>query len=202
MDARFYEALVHQPHTVLGARLRPFAVEHWLCLQFQESPFLLAKTTAGWAELEAAVAVCARRRPLRDLWRIGDFRSRHGVFLRNYRPQTLTVEAAKFAAYLADYLAPPLTPVADGGGAADTDTPASPVERPKTPWLLRMVETLKQHGYDERDYAPCFPFRNRFNVWTLPAGEAVWRYAAILENDGQTLNIFDEEEQELMKLLD
>lgn len=176
MDPALQESFVNRPHWVLGCRLRPFSLAHRFALIVLDSPFLYQYRKIEWRDLEMAVAVTRCKRPLDDLYRLSARRSTWGRILRLFAPGLLKTQALAFQTYVSDYSAPPETAVARGGRKA------------KAPWVLRIIETLKRSGFTEEE------------AWSMPEGQALWRYATIQELDGNEINILDEEERDLLNL--
>lgn len=180
LDAQFLESFIHQPHSVMGVRLVPFSLRHLMALDVCASPFLDTSKTIGWPDIEIAVTICSLRNPLPLLYRLDRLRKWRVRWIRTFGGEKRKwTEAAGFVAYLADYHAVPETAEEEGQK-----------NRSKTPWILRVIETLRKDGIREED------------AWAMPSGEALWRYAAILENGGAELNILDEDEKGLKRLIE
>ncbi len=129
----FLEAFVHGEHFLLGRRLRPFCLRHWLLLEAMESP-LLRGGPVEIADLQLAALVCSTRndaalrsRSLRErLWR------------RVTRLSSVAPWLPKWERYLADYL--PLFPMLESPDNGETKTP---------PFLLCAARLLGSFTRDE-----------------------------------------------------
>jgi len=176
MDQNFHEAWVNRPHKVLGVWLKPFSLEHFFCLSILESPFAVQGLEFSWEDLERAVAVCRQDRPLKNLYRIREFRP-FTLDEKKIRRNRLAFHVAKFCAYVADHHTSPPVALSEG-------------EKAKAPWILRMVETFMAHGRTEEE------------AWTMITGQAFYRFATIAELETGKSDLLDEDEQALLGQLE
>jgi len=171
------EALVHEEHVVLGVRLRPLTLGHWLWLEALENP-VVGGGASSLLDLTQAVAVCSvpfpkvaravrRRSWWRRLWFAVGWTFRW----------KLEVEAAKFTAYWRDCFPQPDLWSEDEG-----------VE-PGLPGAFRLVARLMARGM------------SREQAWEMPAGEAQFLTLVWAEEAGAEIKWVTPTEMEMMEAL-
>ncbi len=154
----FLEAFLHGEHVLLGRRLRPFCLRHWLLLDAMESP-LLRGGPVEIGDLQLAALVCStgndealRSNTLRErLWR------------RLTRLSSVAPWLPKWEDYLADYL--PLFPLLDAPDRSVTKTP---------PFLVCAARLLGSFSREE--------------ILSMPLGELLAWGMAKSEAEGHSLD--------------
>lgn len=176
----FFEALVHsREHVVMGRRLRPLTLWHWLWLDALGSPVLEGRP-ASLLDLTLAVAVCG-----------ADFEELPGAVLNKSLRRRLwfglgwtfrwklEVEAAKFTAYFSDYFTGPDL-------WQDEDEDERTREDASLPGYYRTVARLMQSGLSRKE------------AWMMPVGEAQFLSVVWQESAGAEVKWVTPKERQMM----
>ena len=176
----FFEALVHsREHVVMGRRLRPLTLWHWLWLDALGNPVLEGRP-ASLLDLTQAVAVCESRFGdlpgavlNKSLWR----RLWFGLgWTFRWR---LEVEAAKFGAYFEDFFTGPDL-------WQDEDEDERTRDDASLPGYYRTVARLMKSGM------------SREEAWMMPVGEAQFLAVVWQEGDGGEVQWVTPKERAMM----
>lgn len=169
--AKFFESYVNVPHSVLGVKLNPLSLLHYLWLHHLESPLITTGKEGSLADLELAALICSSSSSEEILRKI----NRKGFFAKVWRYRNryrqLNLEALAFLAYHDDYVSLPLFGDTKG-------------EEEKLPYLLLYAANLiKATGWSEEV------------VFTMPLGKLIWLNVAFSYlNSGKT-NVISDWEQ-------
>ena len=179
MDPKFLESFINRSHVVMGCRLRPFSLWHYVCLDLAQSPFVGWDKPKNFFELIKALRICslnpdAAFKCADHALRVSDVLN---FLLAVFFPELfLARQLEAFQIYINDYSAPPHFWQRSGGKS-------SPL-----PWVLLIVARLMGFGgFSELE------------AWSLPIGKAIWYQAAFLEINGADSGVISAEELEALE---
>ena len=163
---------------ILGYRLQPFTLAHYEALVIVHSPYVTQARDPLWEDVEMALCICSRQRPIDDLPAISRFRR---LRWRLMRPKMEDQQEAAFSVgqWVAECTAQPQAYV-----DPHDDRPA---RRAVMPWILRVVRALcTQYGmtHDEAWHTPFQYSMHLYLTWAESEGERLAdreEDAAILE---------------------
>jgi hypothetical protein len=182
---RYFENVVNVPHTVLGIKLQPLCILHFLWLQHLESPLIQTDKPATIEDLELAVIVCSSLSNEEILAKLSTpallslERLKRLMWHRSNRKADLKAELLKFIAYQDDYCSLPAFMGNDGNTIDE-----------KLPWLLLYQAALiKSTGWSEQE------------VVTMPLGKVVWLNTAFGYLNSGECSVVSDKEAKAMELL-
>lgn len=170
MDALAAEAFLNAEHEVFGLKLLPLSLGHAFTLEAIGNPFYHGRLGTE-QELRVAVWVCSRPPlfiPKMDGKDCAKWLEKKFEFVD---------EASKWAAYVADYCAPP---------QFWNKAPKAGEERSEPSGIPNNISTavrLMRLGFTEQQ------------AWATPVGAAAWYEAAAYENDFGRLDIVTDAER-------
>jgi len=171
MDLRFVKAFTSPGETrLLGYRMKPFSLKHRLALHAIESPFVTEGKGVSILDLFMAVKVCAEK-SVRRL-----------SFMDVVRMSAIKAKPAKFNEYVEAFHA--YSHVAEWPKFWDNNKQAS---SKNVPWCLTVVSSLISNGFDEEA------------AWSLPEAQAIWYHTAFSINNGNTVSLMTDADEEIMK---
>ena len=170
MQEAYQQAFLAAPVTVLGKRLRPFALGHSYLLEACERPFARGGEVAP-AELVFAVWICSRS--FEDCitgLRAGDTATKCRMWGFKNRKADYNREMDIFDAYIADHSEVPLR----------WEVPGKQSSGPRVPWQIAMFWNLCSGRVDE-------------SLWDLPLGRAIVYSAARIASEGDDSLVSEDE---------
>lgn len=177
MDSRFAESWVNRDdHVVFGRRLHDYCLYDAFFLAIDENPLHLRHRDVTRADLFMAAYICSTP-PARLLKGCRPSPLATHWWRWRMRRRSLVLEVKRFEAYVSDFDA---RPVFWGGGGG---------EPLKAPWVLSIATLLEAHTNATES-----------QIMTMPVGKALWKAAAIAEQNGMTKDdIMSSEEEAAMK---
>jgi hypothetical protein len=173
VDALAAESFLNVEHRVFGLRLRPLSLGHAFTLEAVGNPFYFGRLGSP-AELRLAAWVCSRE-PLAAL---NTSTLRFALWRWWTRYLKLPIEAEKWKAYVADYVAPPQLWNKQRKAGEEEPKPS------RIPNTVNTVVRLMRLGMSERQ------------AWATPVGMSTWYEAAAYETEtGNKLDIVTDSER-------
>lgn len=185
MDPRLLEAFLHEPHYLMGKRLRPLSPWHVLLLSAAEVPVFeagkLAKMDAAQLSIEMKKAswACSRSYP--------DSRVKSKIGIVDYIRLAgggLKKQLESWMSYLDDYLSEPEVCYIDITGGKSASTPRNPPPEP-----IRLVGVMMQYGKTEKE------------AWDTPIGAAKWYDAVNQWHTGCSIDFDTDRNREFREAL-
>lgn len=179
IDPQFAESWLNKSREVLGRKLRPFCLWHRFLFEVTNSPILLG-APVSFLELYAAVEICTL--PFGEFlggeWMADPAKQK--AIRRGEKDFDLGSEAAKMAAHIADYFAPPALWHKDGGKSHDDPPPEI---------LSLAAHVISVTGWEEE------------RVWMLPIGKVYWYSAVFARLAGAETRFVSESSGDLESIL-
>lgn len=182
-ESAFFESWTNVPHVILGRKLQPLSIFHYVWLYQVGSPLVYTAKPATMADLELAVLICSsstNEQVLAVLEGKGILQRMRNYFWRKAnRKRNLQTELTKFIAYNDDHIALPEFYSSDTKEINE-----------RLPWLFVVAASLiKTTGWTEE------------KVFSMPIGKVFWLNLAFHYLETGKTSIISDKEQLAMKIL-